>query len=505
MATDWAKIGNALTGFGAGLTGQGPQWQAIQAQNQIAQQNQQLRQREFDRLSEKDRREVEQARRMAFFQDFAAIMPFMEKGDFSTPAMIFDYRQKNLRDLGAEDTEETDMMMNLFQRAQAGDQEAAKMARDFARSIADWGMAAGVLPRPETKFLSENDVINGQVISIGPDGRPVATAVEGFQAPAQERKTAVVNGVLVDTQTGAPIYEAPREIDYNKPFLPDGTPNVAYQEYQARMSGNNMSNREAQIQDYMNLYGLSRAEAVARLDSRTLVDPVSGNLVVYDQTQGTATMPSVQIPSAQAPRPEAPKFSAEDLSFDPAKGTGFGSWLVSAYNATAGQLPFMPVATGREDAAQLLRVLDRDLVNAFATSSRPAVVEQEQIRKMIPQALDPTQNPEIARRQVTDMVNLLTAQYIDDKRYAENQQNPIKLREESGRRANEVERILARIVRPDAAQQLFSAIDQSNQLFARFNSLSDDELQSIDPSSLSDQELDMYIDRLQKARNSSGR
>lgn len=211
MATDWAKIGNALTGFGAGLTGQGPQWQAMQAQNQIAQQNQQLRQREYDRLEAAQQRELDKERRIAFFSDMMGVGDLIRQGKLQEAKMVTEYRLKAAPELGAPDVEESQMLDDLLKMAMAGDQNALKMAVDFTQSMGDFGMAIGAIPRPQSKVLGSSDIVNGQVVTMGPDGRPVATAVEGFQAPAQERKTAVVNGVLVDTQTGAPIYEAPRE------------------------------------------------------------------------------------------------------------------------------------------------------------------------------------------------------------------------------------------------------------------------------------------------------
>lgn len=43
----------------------------------------------------------------------------------------------------------------------------------------------------------------------------------------------IVEGNLVEIGNGAPksVFTAPQKVDYNKPFLPDGTPNTPYQEY----------------------------------------------------------------------------------------------------------------------------------------------------------------------------------------------------------------------------------------------------------------------------------
>jgi hypothetical protein len=60
---------------------------------------------------------------------------------------------------------------------------------------------------------------------------------EGYKAWIESRKTPErvgvnVSGRLVDRSTGEVMYEAPPEENFNQPFLSDGSPNPAFQEYQ---------------------------------------------------------------------------------------------------------------------------------------------------------------------------------------------------------------------------------------------------------------------------------
>lgn len=50
----------------------------------------------------------------------------------------------------------------------------------------------------------------------------------------QKKAPIKVGERLIDPDTYQPVYEAPVQVDYNKPFLPDGSPNPAYQEYATR-------------------------------------------------------------------------------------------------------------------------------------------------------------------------------------------------------------------------------------------------------------------------------
>ena len=194
------------------------------------------------------------------------------------------------------------------------------------------------------------------------------------------------------------------------------------------------------------------------------------------------------------------RVAQEDLAFDPGKGTGFASSFLGLWNSTVGQIPFVPISSERAQAAQQLRILERDAINALASSSRPAVVEQERIIQAIPQAMEWSENPEDARIKMTSFVDLMTQQYVDDLRYSSNLRNPRTLREESARRASEVERTLGRVLRPEVAESMLRSIKSVEQSSAAINEMGNQELLSVDPATLDDAALDAYIERIRSGR-----
>jgi hypothetical protein len=58
---------------------------------------------------------------------------------------------------------------------------------------------------------------------------------------------------------------------------------------------------------------------------------------------------------------------------------------------------------------------------------------------------------------------------------------------------------MGRILKPDAAEQMFNSINRIEQEVGQIQSISDQELLSMDPSTMTDAQLDVYIQRLSNA------
>jgi len=155
---------------------------------------------------------------------------------------------------------------------------------------------------------------------------------------------------------------------------------------------------------------------------------------------------------------------------------------------------------GAETAAQQLTILERDAIKALASSTRPAVVEQERILQAIPKPMEWSQNPNIARSKMISFVDLMTNQYIDDLRYSKDLSQPKGIREESGRRAREIESIFRRVMTPEATQSMLDSINGVEADMEQVNAVPFDQLQSVQLENLSDAALDIYMERLRNGR-----
>lgn len=156
MATDWNRIGLALQGFGAGVHGQGAQF------------NQMLDSR---KLAEEARNaQLSNERRQAAALDFFGTRQLLDQGRTDAALAKLNNREADITGLGGESVS-TGYIRDLIA---AGEVDEAKAFLDMALQQAE---AGGYIQLPK---------------------------------PA-ERKTAVVDGALVDTQTGQPIYQSPQK------------------------------------------------------------------------------------------------------------------------------------------------------------------------------------------------------------------------------------------------------------------------------------------------------
>lgn len=280
--------------------------------------------------------------------------------------------------------------------------------------------------------------------------------------------------------------------------LKEGT--AAYQEFMryggsAPKTGGLADQRERKIQQYQDRFGMSLNDATRAVDSATMMDD-KGNLISFDPISGEGTLVDVDT-GAERPVIQPPEgVAVEDLAFDPSQGTGFGASFIGLWNATLGQLPLMPIGEETEMAAQNLRVLERDAIRALASSGRPPVIEQQRIAALIPEAMSFTQNPEVAKYKMTNFIDLMMNQYVDDKRFMDDRANPKSVREDSARRSKEIESIVRRVLTPEAADAMFQSLDKVEAEIGEVRTASFGDLLDIDPASLSQTQRDIYIQRL---------
>jgi hypothetical protein len=389
---------------------------------------------------EEQEQQLDEQRKKAMAQDAFTVYGLLNDNKVDDALSLIDRRVQYINELGG-DPSDTLQLRDMIASGQTD------IARQELGSFVTAAMENGYLAAPaQPEIVKGSEIVDGQVVQRMPDGSFRAIRPEGFEATPKE------------------------------------SPDPA---------------RERQIADLMETFSMTRQDAIRAMMEKTFVDPTSGNIVNYDPLTRRGTMPELDIPgqSSTALPPER-RVEMDDLAFDPGKGTGFASAFLGAWNSTIGQLPFVPISTERAQAAQNLRILERDAINALATSSRPAVVEQQRIIQALPQAMEWFENPDDARMKMTSFVDLMTNQYVDDLRYSSNMRNPRTLREESLRRASEVERIMNRVLTPDAAQEMMRSINRVESSRQGIMTLSDDDILNLDPSQMSDTELDLLEERL---------
>lgn len=259
-----------------------------------------------------------------------------------------------------------------------------------------------------------------------------------------------------------------------------------------------LSAYEEKIQDLIGTMGITRPEAVEMVNTRTFVEPNSGNVISYNEITGEAEVIDVDFPEPPPDPTTAPDVDPQDLSFDVGTGTGLFAGIRNFYSSTVGQLPFLPSALKTEEAAQRLRFLERDAISSLATTTRPSVVEQARILATIPQALDFSQNPEVAQESLANFVDLMGQVYVDDVKYSNDISNPKGERDKSEARARAVQRTINSLLKKDASDLYFDTINNVIRVDAgEFGEMTREQLKLVDVASLEDDELDAFLTTLQ--------
>jgi hypothetical protein len=150
--TQLQQIGQALGGFGAGIQGNLPQYQATQQTIAASKQ------------------EMEGARTKAMYADALGALNFANVDDWDGAIQLGMNRLQALQQLNANPAD-TQRIMKVLLAAKNGNEEAKDLAKKELESIVEAGYVSGGLDRPEQQNLSEMN----QWISEG-EGRDV----EGF-------------------------------------------------------------------------------------------------------------------------------------------------------------------------------------------------------------------------------------------------------------------------------------------------------------------------------------
>jgi hypothetical protein len=440
------KVGRFLSGFGAGYQGRG---------------------QEFLLARDARQQQLDERRQKAMARDAMRVYSQLNDGKYDDAIELIDDRVKSINELGG-DASDTLEIRNLIVSGRLDE------AQQELGGFLELAMQNGLIEAP--KAPEAYTLGPGQVRFEG--GRQIAAVPanqsdQGPLTPMAKLRADLAAGRITQGDFDAEMARINQPTAEQRP-----------------------SAREAEIQDIMSTFGVDRAEAIRTMTERTITDPISGNLMRYNPITQQGSVVEMDIPSDTVQLGTPMRAEFEDLAFDPGKGTGFASSFIGLYNSTLGQIPILPISNSRSDAAQNLRILERDAINALATSSRPAVVEQERIISALPQAMDWFENPREAQSKTLSFIDLMTQQYVDDRRYASNARNPRTLREESSRRAGEVERIIGRVLTPDAATQMFESINKIERSIESVMNVPDSELFTIDPMTLDDAALDAYVERL---------
>jgi len=459
MAQD---IGLLLRGLGAAVSNQVPQFRQQMAQEQ----QDRMRQQEFQAQQDLRGRQIAGEQydmaekiRIAGGQDAFALTNLLDPKNMNLEAAMGLVEDR----LGSIELAEkqgirmqgdpTRAIYADMQKALLGDTAALQRVRNVAGVYTAQAVARGDVKLPE---------------AVAPKALSEANIIQTADGP-----------IAVLQQSDGTFRRVP--LDYTPAAQPEGS----------------VREREARIKEYMDL-GMSRPQAIERLDAQYMTDPVTGNLIAINRATGQATIPEVRTAAPPARIPAPPSVTEEQLAFDPGKGTGLAASFLGLWNSTVGQAPFARTFMGAETAAQQLTFLERDAIKSMATSDRPPVIEQERILQALPQAMDWAENPATARSKLMSFIDLMTTQYVDDLRYSQNQRMPKDVRESSAERARAVEALIGRVLTPEAGKAMFDSLRSVEQSTQSIQQATPEQLQAIDPSTLDDAALDAYIERLKR-------
>lgn len=183
------QLAQGLQGFGAGLLGQGPQFQAQQAQNQRFQAAQQQQ-------AQKAQQEQIKLRTEAAFQDAELALFHADKGDFSSVVQLGVSRLRDLKGFPDADPADTQRLTQLAVKANEGNEEAAGLLKDELKNRIKEGQVRGFIERPKeitdtagerefaslTEGLSEEQKTEATLIKLGLSPRAVGSAIQTIAA-----------------------------------------------------------------------------------------------------------------------------------------------------------------------------------------------------------------------------------------------------------------------------------------------------------------------------------
>ena len=190
--TQLQQIGQALGGFGAGIQGNAPQYQATQ-QNIAA-----------------SKQEMEEARTKAMYADALGALNFAEADDWDGAIQLGMNRLQALQQLNA-DPADTQRIMKVLLAAKNGNEEAKSLAKAELKSIVETGYVSGGLERPEREIIEGADgrqryVDTGELVFDIADSEIIDDASDAIMGEQRRVRDEVGNSFMVtnvfDKSTG---------------------------------------------------------------------------------------------------------------------------------------------------------------------------------------------------------------------------------------------------------------------------------------------------------------
>jgi len=485
MANEYT-FGQKLQGIGAALSGTIPQFQ-----------------QEMQQLSE--------ARTKAMYQDAGAAYQMLQSGNLGGIIDLADDRLSILRRLPGADTSYTENVKMLAQRALYGDAGAKSELASILEQAQITGVQLGYVKAPaaeEARVLKPGDRLvgpSGNIITEYTKPQDASEAPPDFSLGNKRYTFRGANGeilsqprVIAESLTPS---EAPPDFslgDARYTWRGEGgqileTPRVIAE----RPKDDRPSEREARIADLMATFGIDRKQAISAIETETFMNPETGGMMTYNPMTREAKALETAIPYQPEFFEQFPEVTPEMLSFDVKKGTGMFSSALSLYDRTIGQVSPIQIPREYKEAEQVLRTLQRDAVRALSSSSRPPVMEMQQIARIIPQPNQYLENPETAQFQLLSFIDIMGTQYIQDLRDSRNPNSSRQVRAEAETRMSRIRSTLGLLLAPQALDTVFSSITATEEEIGDILNMSIEELRKINVSSLTDAQIDAVLNRLE--------
>tara|TARA_R110000851_G_scaffold147454_1_gene287393 strand:- start:2845 stop:4341 length:1497 start_codon:yes stop_codon:yes gene_type:complete len=430
--------------------------------------------------------ELDQAKEVILLTN--SLPDILRRGDKTSIGQTLQGIRDLSEQLGAEDFELIDNVSMM-----------AMMNPDMAADYLEQDLLPALRPLHEAFAPStEVDAARGQTITTDPlnPRNPTATPIVGAVQPAAASQSSrwsnqetLGDGTVIGTnnQTGR------REI---VPQTDAVTELLAGQEND---SGRASGVRADQIRDLMEQFGMSEREAVESVDREHRIDPSSGNLIAIspdpDITPRIIRLAN-QDKDADIQNPR--NSTQEDFGFDVGAGTGFWTSVKNLYNQSlANVIPVLPEFEGIEASALRLGFLQEGIIDSFASSDRPPVVQQNRLTALVPTPLSYGTNPESAREQTREVVDLMLEQYVDDLVYSTNESNPRTVRTSSANRMRGIEQTVRQLLTQEAGDELFGFVNNQVETQMVIPRMTLEEMQSLNIGELTDEQLETLKIQLQ--------
>ena len=196
---------------------------------------------------------MSQERQQAMVQDAMSVYQMLGSGRYDDAISLMDRRVQLIGQLGGDPSD----TLALRQQVISGDLQGAM---GELQQFLGAAQQAGLIPGAQT--IKPADLVDGELVQIDP-----------------------IRGTTRQRITAAPTDRDPiaaLRARASEAGLRPGTPE--YQEFMAQGGRSPAGDpaRERQIADLMETFGMTRQQAIGSMMERTLVDPVTGNLMAYN-------------------------------------------------------------------------------------------------------------------------------------------------------------------------------------------------------------------------------